>query len=151
MGLDMSDEIRAALAALDVNDDLDWTSDGAPSLLALSTLAGREVTRKEITASAKGFSRKNPVVVKPSVKKSKPAEKQKPESVDAEAELRKEVDSLRLLANQANAALRKAVDKLDVVIAAKEREARRIGPAHAIKAYQQSQAEQRAIEAAAKK
>jgi hypothetical protein len=145
----MSEDIRKALAALDVNDDLDWTSDGAPSLLALSALLGREVTRKEIAESSVAFSRKNPSVVKPKPKAKKP-KAEKPQDVDDEAALRKDVESARLIANKANADLKKAVEKLDAVIVAKEREARRIGPANAIKQYQQSQAAQRAIEAAKK-
>lgn len=145
----MSDDIRTALAALDVNDDSDWTSDGSPSLLAMSDLLGREVTRKDIAASAKGFSRKNPVVVKPAVKKAKPVKAKA--QVDDEESLTKQVADAQLVANKANAELKRLVEKLDVLVTAREREAKRIGPAHAIKAYQQSQAEQRAIEAAAAK
>jgi hypothetical protein len=145
----MSDDVRTALSALDVNDDNDWTSDGAPSLLALSELLGREVTRKDIAACAKGFSRNNPVVVKPVAKKAKPANAKA--KVDDEKSLAKQVADAQLVANKANAELKRLVEKLDVLVTAREREAKRIGPARAIKAYQKSQAEQRAAAAKAGK
>ena len=145
----MSKDLKAALLSLDVTDDLDWTSDGAPSLLALSTLMGKEITRRDIAAVTKGFSRKSPVIDPPkakTAKKSAPAVKK-----DSEEALIEAVEKARMATYKANADLKKATEKLDAFIVAKEREAKRIGPAESIKAYQKSQAAQRAAEAKAKK
>jgi len=50
------DEIMAALAALDVNDDANWTSDGLPRL----GVVGKGVTREDITTVAPHFTRSHP-------------------------------------------------------------------------------------------
>lgn len=52
-----ADAIMAALSQLDANEDAHWNKDGAPNLLALSELAGRRITREELTAVAPNVAR----------------------------------------------------------------------------------------------
>jgi hypothetical protein len=62
----MSDDtiktIRQALAALDPADQQDWTEQGRPSMKAICSLVGADVTRRQVEAAAPGFTRDNPVI-----------------------------------------------------------------------------------------
>jgi hypothetical protein len=60
----MNDDItiRNALAALSPSDASDWTQGGLPSMEAVRSLVGPEVTRRQVEAAAPGFTRDNPVI-----------------------------------------------------------------------------------------
>ena len=52
-------EIKEALSQMDVLDDDQWTQGGDPLISHVSTLVGRDVTRKEIIDAAPKFSKTN--------------------------------------------------------------------------------------------
>lgn len=56
----MSDKIKQGLVKLDIDNDDHWTTEGLPRLDVMKDLVGEPVTRADITAAAKGFSRKTP-------------------------------------------------------------------------------------------
>lgn len=57
----MSEKIKEALGKLDINNDEHWTTEGLPRLDVMKDLLnGEAVSRAEITAAVKGFSRKTP-------------------------------------------------------------------------------------------
>lgn len=53
----MDDQVRAALALLDPDDDGHWTSQGKPRMEIVSDLADVEVTRKQLDSVAPDFDR----------------------------------------------------------------------------------------------
>lgn len=54
----MEDKIKEALAQLDVLDDDQWTSDGAPRVDVVEKIVGEVVTRKDIIEANPHFNRK---------------------------------------------------------------------------------------------
>lgn len=50
-------DLKHALSQLDPKDDTQWTSDGAPLVEAVSRIAGRQVTRKEIVDADPALTR----------------------------------------------------------------------------------------------
>lgn len=59
----MEQKILDALKGLDVENDENWTGDGAVRVDVVSGIVGEEVTRAAITKVAPAFNRKNPSVV----------------------------------------------------------------------------------------
>lgn len=58
----MQPTILQALAALDVANDENWTTEGLPRLDVLKDLTGQQITRVALQELAPGFSRVNPVL-----------------------------------------------------------------------------------------
>lgn len=54
--------IIAALGSLDTKNDEHWTTEGMPRMDAVEDIVKQDLTRADITAAAKGFSRKNPAL-----------------------------------------------------------------------------------------
>lgn len=54
--------IVAALGSLDTTNDEHWTTEGMPRMDVVSDLVKQDLTRAEVTAAAKGFSRKTPTL-----------------------------------------------------------------------------------------
>lgn len=180
----MSEKIREALAKLDIGNDDHWTTEGLPRLDVMKDLVGEPVTRADITAAAKGFSRKTPNLEAEQPEntgsgESADAQATKPETTedtaqasnetpeadqsedtvdgaDAEAEavvehdegsdeaIEAELESATDALYKAQARHKKATEAMDVVIARRASRAAGRTTAHDIKAYQKSQAEQRA-------
>jgi hypothetical protein len=99
----MSDRntIREALAALDPADASDWTGTGLPSMDAIRSLAGPEVTRAQVDAAAPGFCRKHPALSAAEPPQDAPSAPQAPVAPPAAAENRQDepqslADLLRL-------------------------------------------------------
>lgn len=161
----MSDKIREALAKLDIGNDDHWTTEGLPRLDVMKDLVGEPVTRADITAAAKGFSRKTPNLeaeqpentgsgevadaqattpetTKDTVEDAAVEAVEHEEGSDeaVEAELEAATDALY----KAQARHKKATEAMDVVISRRAQKAAGRTTAHDIKAYQKSQAEQRA-------
>lgn len=178
----MSDKLRQALAKLDIGNDDHWTTEGLPRLDVMKDLVGEPVTRADITAAAKGFSRKTPnleaeqpentgsgeaadaqATTPETTEDTAQASTETPEAgqsestVDdaaaeaviehdegsdeaVEAELEAATDALY----KAQARHKKATEAMDVVITRRAQKAAGRTTAHDIKAYQKSQAEQRA-------
>lgn len=178
----MSQQIKEALAKLDVNNHLHWTSDNLPVIEIVKELMGAPVTRAEITAAAKGFSRKTPVLDSPTVPEVKdetitfkvepkdekaentaaginaaPAKDEVESEEDGEQAspsdeiIQEELDASRKALAEAQLRFNKALLAKDVVIKRLASEKASFTPADAIKAYQRSQAEQRALDARSKK
>lgn len=101
--------IKEALAHLDMADDKQWTTDGQPSLEAMSKIVGRKVTRAEIAQADPKFVR-----VKP---ESAPTPKPKDDLPTME-ELNAAVDQAERAVAQAQAALRAAQVARDAAILA---------------------------------
>lgn len=177
----MSDKIREALAKLDIGNDDHWTTEGLPRLDVMKDLVGEPVTRADITAAAKGFSRKTPnleaeqpentgsgevadaqATTPETTEDTAQASSETPEADQSEdtvedaaaeaveheegsdeaveAELEAATDALY----KAQARHKKATEAMDVVISRRAQKAAGRTTAHDIKAYQKSQAEQRA-------
>lgn len=56
-GGETTSAVKAAVDALDPNDDGHWTAQGLPSIEAVADLAGEKVTRAQIDAVAPGYNR----------------------------------------------------------------------------------------------
>ena len=156
------------LKQLDVDNDAHWTSDGLPVIDVVKGIAGRNITRAEITDAAKGFSRKNPIVetvaetVAPEADEEQASEVAGPsdteideatsEQVDEyEAALTKELAEANSDLVAAQALVRKLEAAMDVVIRHRTREQSNRSQAHDIQAYQASQRAQREAGAAGRK
>ena len=165
----MNDKIKEALAKLDIDNDDHWTTEGLPRLDVMKDLVGVAVSRADITAAAKGFSRKSPNLEneKPELtgsgeqadeETSTVAETQDGEtSEEAETEetevteleegsdeaVEAEVAAARKNLDEANARYKAAVEAMDVVIMRRSKEANRETQASTVKAFQESQRKQR--------
>ncbi len=73
----MATSIRAALQQLDVQNDDHWTDDGLPKVEAVKAIAGREVTRQQITDAWTEFNRGSAPSLHVEVKKP-PKEPERP-------------------------------------------------------------------------
>lgn len=163
--------IRAGLLQLDVENDLQWTSDGLPVIGEMKKLLGANITRAEITAAAKGFSRKNPNLdeeADPLATNEDSHQSDENELLDelevetvpptqpvptkiadtkrndkTESKVEAELDAARIALHKAQERLKEATTAMDVVIRKREQEAASYTSAHAIKAYQKSQQAQR--------
>jgi DNA repair exonuclease SbcCD ATPase subunit len=100
------DDLKSVLAQLDVNNDMLWSDDGAPRLDAVSSLAGRKVTRKELNEVAPGFSRLNPEL--DNLQPDQDDDQDDEPTLDAEAPELAEVERLQAEAAKAQEAADKA-------------------------------------------
>lgn len=161
----MSDNIRAALSKLTpVNDD-HWTAEGLPRLDVMKELLGVAVSRSDITAAAKEFTRKNPVT-EPVVVADKPEntgsgessgnvqDEQLPEvhdtppavvpdELDGDEAVEAELVNAQLQVDKAQKRLLRATGAMDVVITRRSVGAAGNSLAHTVKLFQASQAAQR--------
>lgn len=173
----MSEKLIKALEQLDTTNDEHWTQDGLPRLDVLKSLAGETVTRADIFACAKSFNRYNtdltPVdeEVDEDTVEGDGSGEQLPEAGNTAKEVESNVvtdkeevaglkqfesDELeaehnlkeaRIALYEAQNAFNVAQEVADGFRAAKAKREDAV-PAHlAIKAFQQSQAEQRAKDA----
>lgn len=77
----MSEKIKEALGKLDIENDEHWTTEGLPRLDVMKDLLnGEAVSRADITAAVKGFSRKTP-----NLEAEEPENTGSGESADAQA------------------------------------------------------------------
>lgn len=159
-----------ALATLDPQNDDHWTSDGLPRMDVLEALCGHTLTRADVTAAAKGFSRRNPTLaVETPVEESiddkpedgaedkaetEPAPRAPVTAAEPENELaaaiakaEAEVAATTKSAAEAQAAHSKALANLDVLIRKRDELERGLTSAESIKAFQASQHAQRAAAA----
>ena len=156
----MTNELKEALSKLNPENDDHWTTDGLPRLdLLKALLNGRAVTRADINACVKGFSRKNnsveaPSVVQPTnlVEEVLNEDKEEEEEADTEEEaalegndskaVERELIAAREAFNKAQQRFTAAKLAMDVVIRAAEKTEQR-DLSHDIKAYQAAQAKRR--------
>lgn len=163
----MNDKIKEALAKLDIDNDDHWTTEGLPRLDVMKDLVGVAVSRADITAAAKGFSRKTPNLEneKPELtgsgeqadeEASTVAETQDGETTEeteteevteveegSDEAIEAEVAAARKNLDEANARYKAAVEAMDVVIMRRSKEANRETQASTVKAFQESQRKQR--------
>lgn len=164
----LNDNIVAALATLDVDNDDHWTSDGFPRVDVVQDYVKQDVTRSDITAAAKTFSRKNPELptkstVQPAELVEESTELTPEENADvtelpedgteptedsslekAFAEATAELDEARKEMNAATQRFSVAQDAVDAIIREKEKgENTAVSNLMSIKAYQRSQFELR--------
>lgn len=163
----MNDKIKEALAKLDIDNDDHWTTEGLPRLDVMKDLVGVAVSRADITAAAKGFSRKTPNLEneKPELtgsgeqadeEASTVAETQDGETTEeteteevteveegSDEAVEAEVAAARKNLDEANARYKAAVEAMDVVIMRRSKEANRETQASTVKAFQESQRKQR--------
>jgi len=128
-------KLSEALKLLDKSNKDHYTTDGQPSLKALSELTGRKITREDLKAVSSG--------------KAEQAKEQNTEKDDDEAELKlkEALSKASLTLRAAQKAYDDAAINLDNFIIQKNRHMGRITDAHDIKAFQKSQFEQRKAEA----
>jgi hypothetical protein len=173
----MSSKLLEALRKLDTTNDDHWTQDGLPRLDVLKTMTGENVTRSDIANVAKSFNRFNAVIKDEANTAKEPETTSETETVsntsveeddtDVEAQIaegnevvtdnegKTELQIAEAAMRKASVALSEARNvfeaKREVVDALRVRTAADVKaiPAHtAIKAYQRSQAVQRAKSAA---
>lgn len=156
----MSDKIKAALAALDPAKDEHWTSDGLPRLDVLKEILQMEVSRADIQAVSKTFSRKNLIIEdeklpgemedssavnQPTVEGSgavvTPPEDIERDDYEQAVKVEYERASQNLIAAQRR--FKEAQSRMDEIISAKEREQKQITFADTVKQFQDSQRRQR--------
>lgn len=156
------DSIKEALTKLDVTNDDHWTSEGLPRLDVMKDLVGSPVGRAQITSAAKGFTRSTPVIDADSDKVevtsvgtvAAPSADRDGGSDDCgcdvnaigdaeDAAVEAEHGEATKAMEAAKARLAKATKAMDVVIAKRETQS---SSSHAdlVKAFQASQAAQRA-------
>jgi hypothetical protein len=152
----MSENIKTALALLDVNNDGHWTAEGLPRLDALSEIAGENIKREQLNEVAPEFSRASgggfldttndpSSDAKPDAADDAPASAETASDADAEmADAETAVADANQAVNDAQAAQAAAIADRDVVVAKQVSENSGGTPAEGIKAFQASQAEQRA-------
>lgn len=159
----MEQKIRDALANLDVENDDHWTAEGMPRLDVVKDAVGTAVSRADITAAAKGFTRKTPnlevekaestgsgesadeeaATSEETENTTPPAEPEGEVELGGEDEVEAELKAAQDAVYKANDRLRKAQAAMDAVIDAKVKQGAQRTTSHDIKAYQQSQNEQR--------
>lgn len=162
----MEQKIRDALANLDVENDDHWTAEGMPRLDVVKDAVGTAVSRADITAAAKGFTRKTPNLDVEKAENTGSGESADetatseetetttppaaPEEQDEEETELGEEDEVEAELKAAQDALYKAQDRLrvaqaamDAVVDAKVKAGAQQTTSHDIKAYQKSQQEQR--------
>lgn len=132
----MSD-LATALEALDTTNDEHWTDQGLPRLSVLKELVQGTVTRDDINRVAPGFCR-DKTDAHPTVD-STPVDQ-----VDEKAEVKRLMSEASERVNQAQREYIELVKRMDNIILAEESKRDPSGSAHAVKAYQAAQAEQRA-------
>lgn len=163
----MSEKIRTALSQLNVNDPTHWTSDGLPVIDVVKTILGANVTRAEITAAAKGFSKKSPsleaapqapaaapvaqtdfagisaappAVTSPVAQDSEPKEPEVPEMDVAEvAAAKAEIDAARLVLQAAQTRMAAANVVMDGHITRNALALKAVTFAESVKGYQAAQ------------
>lgn len=91
----MSEKIKVALGQLDIDNDEQWTTEGLPAIEAVKNILGENVTRAEITAAAKGFSRKTP-----NLEIEEPENTGSGEVVDAQTESTEETEDTSQASNE---------------------------------------------------
>ena len=153
----MEQKIRDALENLDVNNDDHWTAEGMPRLDVVKDAVGTAVSRADITAAAKGFTRKTlnlDVQEEPeSTGSGESADEEAAESEESENdttpaepeedEVQAELTAAQAAVYKANDRLRAAQKAMDEIIDAKAKKDSGRTTAHDIKAYQNSQNRQR--------
>ena len=156
----MNDKIREALSKLDVANEDHWTAEGLPRLDVMKDLVGTPVSRSDITAAAKGFTRKTPnlEIEKPEFtgtgEQADPEVEQEQgdntETTEVEAiesgsdeAVQAELDAATVALHEAQVRYNKAQEAMDVVIKRRAEKQSQRTTAMDIKAYQKSQHEQR--------
>lgn len=149
----MKQKIRDALANLDVENDDQWTAEGMPRLDVVKEVVGTAVSRADITAAAKSFTRKTPNLDVEEAEQTGSGESADEAAASEETETAMspgEEDEVEAELKAAQDALYKAQDRLraaqaamDAVVDAKVKAGAQQTTSHDIKAYQKSQQEQR--------
>lgn len=144
----MTDKIRAALLKLDPSNTEHWTTQGLPRLDAVKSFLGDDVTRADINASSKSFSRNNLSISQPDANPTDAAlEPQEiapvSKEISSDDAIEKECNEARIALGEAQRRMQKASAEMDVVIRKRASERDKRAAAHDIKDYQKSQLEQR--------